>query len=76
MTDNPEQLRAFIERAERMNAEIKDKQDDRKEIFAEAKSAGFDVKTLKTIIRRRAQDRATVEEADALLEIYEAEMGA
>ena len=68
------QLRSFVERAERINEEIKDRNDDKKEIFAEAKANGFCVKTLKTVIKRRADPEATAE-ADTMLELYEAQLG-
>lgn len=65
-----EQLRAFIERVERIESEIKDLQDDRKEIYKEAKAFGFDVKVVKAVIQRRKKDRDELAEFEAILETY------
>jgi uncharacterized protein (UPF0335 family) len=64
------QLRAFIERIERVNADIDDLQEDRKAIFSEAKSVGFDVPAMRTLIRLRKKDAAERQEQEAMLEIY------
>jgi uncharacterized protein (UPF0335 family) len=74
MTDNiaTEQLRLHIEAIENLNDEIKGLSDDRKDRYALAKGEGFDTKTLKAVIQRRAIEKAAREEADALLETYEA----
>jgi uncharacterized protein (UPF0335 family) len=66
-----DQIRAFVERIERMEEEKKAIADDIKEIYAEAKGNGFDTKVLRTLIRRRKQDAAERAEQDALLELYE-----
>ena len=73
MTNNiaGQQLMAFIERTERLDGEIKDLQDDKKEVFAEAKASGYDVPTIKKIIQRRRKDPDARSEADMLLETYE-----
>lgn len=68
-------LKAFIERAERLNEEIKATQDDRKEVFAEAKSAGFDPKIMKQIIRLRAMDEHERIDEIAMLAMYAAAVG-
>jgi uncharacterized protein (UPF0335 family) len=52
-----DQLRAFVERIEHVEEEIKALTEDKKEIFAEAKAEGFDVKILKEVIRIRKQDQ-------------------
>ncbi len=70
-----EQLRAFIERIERMHEERRAIGDDIKEIFAEAKGNGFDTKVMKTIIRIRAQDQAERMEQEALLDLYMSALG-
>lgn len=70
-----ERLRSFIERIERLEEEKKGIQDDIKDIFAEAKGTGFDVKIMRKIIAMRKQDKATREEFDALLELYMAALG-
>jgi uncharacterized protein (UPF0335 family) len=70
-----DQLRAFIERIERMEEEKKAISDDIKEIYAEAKGNGFDTKVLRQIIRIRKQDHAERMEQEALLELYMAALG-
>ena len=65
-----DQLRAFVERIERVEEEIKALTEDKKEIFAEAKAEGFDVKILKDVIRIRKQDQEARQEHESLLEVY------
>ena len=65
-----DRLRSIIERVERLEEERKALQGDIKDIFSEAKSAGFDVKVIKQIIRIRKQEPADVEEQETLLDIY------
>ena len=65
-----DQLRAFVERIEHIEEEIKGLTDDKKEIFAEAKGEGFDVKILKEVIRIRKQDQEERQEHESLLEVY------
>lgn len=65
-----ERLRSLIERIERLESESKAIRDDIRDIFAEAKSAGFDVKTMRTIIKLRKQNAADRDEAELLLETY------
>ena len=69
------QLRAFIERVERLEEEKKNISDDIKDVFAEMKGTGFDTKAVRTIIRLRKQDQAEREEAEALLDLYMAALG-
>src|SRR5690606_38741975 len=69
------QLRAFIERIERVNEDIQALQDDRKEIFAEAKAMGFDTKAIRMLIKLRKMDQAEREEAEAVLDLYKAALG-
>lgn len=64
------QLRAFIERVERLEEEKKTIGDDIKDVFAEMKGTGFDTKAVRTIIKLRKQDRAEREEAEAILDMY------
>ena len=64
------QLRAFVERIERVEEEIKTLNEDKKSIFDEAKGEGYDVKILKEVIRLRKQDRRERDEHDSLLEVY------
>ncbi|MCW2264136.1 uncharacterized protein (UPF0335 family) [Gluconobacter cerinus] len=65
-----DRLRSIIERVERLEEERKALAGDIKDIFSEAKSAGFDVKVIKQIIRLRKQEPAEVEEQQTLLDIY------
>ena len=65
-----DQLRAFVERIEHIEEEIKSLTEDKKEIFAEAKGEGFDVKILKEVIRIRKQDQDERQEHESLLEVY------
>ena len=64
------QLRAFVERIERLDEEIKGLTEDKKEIFDEAKNEGYDVKILKEVIRLRKQDKKDRDEHETLLEVY------
>jgi uncharacterized protein (UPF0335 family) len=77
MTDNvaADQLRLFIERVERLEEEKKGMADDIRDVYAEAKSQGFDAKTMRTIVRLRKMEKNARQEADALLETYRAAMG-
>ena len=70
-----DQLKAFVERIERMEEEKKAIADDIREIYAEAKGNGFDVKVLRQIIRIRKQDHAERMEQEALLDLYMAALG-
>jgi uncharacterized protein (UPF0335 family) len=70
-----DQLRAIIERIERMEEEKQAISDDIKEIYAEAKGKGFDVKVLRQIVRIRKQDHAERMEQEALLDLYMAALG-
>jgi uncharacterized protein (UPF0335 family) len=70
-----DQIRAFIERIERLEEEKQAIADDIKEVYAEAKGNGFDTKVLRQIIRIRKQDHAERMEQEALLELYMAALG-
>lgn len=65
-----DQLRQFVERVERVEAEIKELNADKSDIFKEARALGFDVKTLKKIVSKRKLDDHTRDEQDALFETY------
>jgi uncharacterized protein (UPF0335 family) len=69
------QLRAFIERIERLEEEKKTISDDIKEVYAECKGTGFDVKAVRQLIRLRKQDQAERQEAEAILDLYMAALG-
>lgn len=75
MNLSADQLRLFIERIERIEEDQKGLADDKRDVYAEAKSTGFDVKALRTVIKRRAADRAALQEQDALVELYEGAVG-
>lgn len=68
-------LRVLIERIERVNEEIGALQEDRKEIFAEAKAFGFDPKIMRILIRRRAMEKSKRDEQDALVHVYSRAVG-
>jgi uncharacterized protein (UPF0335 family) len=65
-----EQLKAMVERVERLEEEKKAIADDIKDVYAEAKAHGFDVKALRTIVRLRKQDSDERKEQEAILETY------
>lgn len=69
------QLRAFIERIERLEEEKKTIADDIKEVYAEMKGTGFDTKAVRTIIRLRKLDQAERQEAEALIDLYKNALG-
>ena len=77
MSDNisAEQLRLLIERVERLEEEKKGIADDIKDVYAEAKSTGFDTKTMRHIVRLRKMEKHHRDEADALLETYRNALG-
>lgn len=70
-----DRLRAFLERIERLREEIKALKQDEAGIFAEAKSAGFDTKVMRALLKERAMTDAEREEQQALLEIYRKALG-
>ncbi len=65
-----DQLRAFIERIERLEEEKKAIADDIKEVYAEAKGTGFDTKVIRQIVRIRKQDQNERAEQEAILDLY------
>ena len=69
------QLRAYVERIERIETGIVEAQEDRKEVYAEAKSSGYDVKILRKLIALRKQDSAKLREEQELLSTYMAALG-
>lgn len=70
-----DRLRSLIERIERLEEEKKALSSDIKDIFAEAKSAGFDIKVIRQLIRIRKQEPAEVEEQETLLDVYRRALG-
>ena len=86
MTDSPEELsettrvardelRAFVERLERLEAEKKDIMDQTKEVMAEAKGRGYDTRALRQIISLRKKDPQDVSEQEAILDLYKDALG-
>jgi uncharacterized protein (UPF0335 family) len=70
-----DRLRSIVERIERLEEERKALGNDIKDIYAEAKSAGFDVKVLRQIIKLRKQEPAEIEEQETLLDVYRRALG-
>lgn len=70
-----EQLRLFIERIERLEEEKKGIADDIKDVYAESKGQGYDVKTMRSIIKLRKMERDARMEQEALLDTYKAALG-
>ena len=68
-------LRSFVERIERLEEEKKNIADDIKEVYAEAKSSGFDVKTMRQIVRMRKMEDHERLEQEALLGLYAEALG-
>ena len=68
-------LKAYIERVERIEEDIKGLNDDKRDIYAEMKGNGFDVKALKVIVRERKQDPNERAEAETILETYRRALG-
>ena len=69
------QLRAFIERVERLEEDKATLTVDIREVYAEAKAHGFDVKTMRQIVRLRKMDSADRAEQEALLDLYKTALG-
>ena len=69
------QLKSIIERIERLEVEKAEVAEQIKEVFAEAKGNGFDVKILRKVVRIRKQDRAKRLEEDAILDLYLSAIG-
>ncbi|MGO8917699.1 MAG: DUF2312 domain-containing protein [Stellaceae bacterium] len=70
-----ERLKSFIERVERLEEEKRALAEDIKEVFAEAKGVGFDVKTMRQIIKIRKLDQDDLDEQEALLDTYKRALG-
>jgi uncharacterized protein (UPF0335 family) len=70
-----ERLRSIVDRIERLEEERKALAQDIKDIYSEAKSAGFDVKVLRQLIRIRKQEPADVETEETLLDVYRRAIG-
>ena len=77
MTDNisPDHLRQFIDRIERLEAEKNDLLEDIKEVYAEAKGNGFDVKIMRQIVRIRKLAERERDEQETMIDIYKEALG-
>jgi uncharacterized protein (UPF0335 family) len=69
------QLRAIIERIERLHEERKSLGDDLRDVYQEAKGTGFDTKAIKTLVRLRAMDQAQRQEEETILDLYKVALG-
>lgn len=70
-----DQLKSIVARIERLNEYKAATMADIKEVYAEAKANGFDVKTIRAVVRERQQDRAKRQEAQALMDLYMSAIG-
>ena len=70
-----DQLRAFVDRIERLNEEREALSTDIREVYAEAKGTGFDVKILRQVVRMRKMDKADFQEQEAMLDLYLSALG-
>lgn len=70
-----DELRAFVERYERLEAEKKDIAEAQKEVMAEAKGRGYDTKVLRKVIALRKRDKGDIAEEEAVLEMYKEALG-
>lgn len=70
-----DELRAFVERFERLEAEKKDIMDQQKEVMAEAKGRGYDTRALRQLIALRKKDPQDLSEQEAILDLYKEALG-
>jgi uncharacterized protein (UPF0335 family) len=70
-----ERLKSLIERIERLEEERRALGEDIKEVFAEAKGAGFDTKIMRQLIRIRKRDQDDLDEEETLLDLYKRALG-
>ena len=63
-------IRSLVERIENLDSELQELNEQKKEVFSEAKAEGFDVKILKEIIKLRKQDKEERDERETLLDLY------
>ena len=69
------ELRAFVERFERLEAEKKDIADQQKEVMAEAKGRGYDTRVLRKLVAMRKKDPQEISEEEAVLQLYRDALG-
>lgn len=65
-----EQVKTIIERVQRLQEEKRSIEDDIKEVYAEARANGFDVKVLRAVVKHLGKDQSEVEEFDAIFDLY------
>ena len=70
-----DELRQFIERMERLEADKKDLAEQQKEVMAEAKARGYDTKVMRKVIALRKRDKDDIAEEEAILEMYKEALG-
>lgn len=70
-----DRLKSFVERIEKLEEERKAIGGDVRDVYAEAKGAGFDVKTMRAVVRLRKLDAADREEQDTMLDLYKQALG-
>ena len=70
-----DRLKSFVERIERLEEEKKALANDIKEVYAEAKGSGFDVKIMRQVIRLRRMDKDDLDEQETLLDVYRRALG-
>jgi len=70
-----DELRQFVERYERLEAEKKDIAEQQKEVMAEAKGRGYDTKVLRKVVALRKRDKDDIAEEEAVLEMYKEALG-
>jgi uncharacterized protein (UPF0335 family) len=70
-----ERLKSFIERVERLEEEKRALAEDIKEVYAEAKGVGFDVKIMRQIVKIRKMDQDELDEQETLLDVYKRALG-
>ena len=70
-----DELRQFVERWERLDAEKRDINEQQKEVMGEAKSRGYDTKVMKKVIEMRRRDPDDVAEEEAVLDMYKSALG-
>ena len=70
-----DELRQFIERYERLEAEKRDIADQQKEVMAEAKGRGYDTKVMRNVIALRKRDKDDIAEEEAVLDMYKEALG-
>ena len=70
-----DELRQFVERFERLEAEKRDIADQQKEVMAEAKGRGYDTKVMRKVIALRKRDKDDIAEEEAVLDMYKQALG-